>query len=709
MGNFISQEPNGVLVNNNSDLTSWAGALVSLNAERYKNNHDSRHMSRFEGVVYGVDETSHSYVIDEQTIRDGKSSTSLHTGQRRIYVWFEEAPFPRPPHYVVNFPKSNTGGTQQHGGTIHLVKGLPQFIVPNTVPMPKCGDRVYCNYGNKTGDSPFLSWSDPYYIGPAGANRPSENRALVSISAAAAYSSHAAGQANISSPLDDIYLYNNAPPGYPQNQNSLKGLLEASGLVHMQREIYVDKQIDYPKIKKYNIVPGAPLEYIRYLTEEELAKTKYVQHRKKNKAFFLPENVAVKQRKATKLFIIRESGTSYIRTYKNIYSNPTMHYNIAMNSVFDGSHENLENVSVINKDRHCTIRVNVPYGLVINKKDDFSANSVGCMVSSPFDGREFFGREATWNNAETTSQIDKSEKFKTFKAKLNTWIATKKLPDGSDPIIMGPYGTPGLRTGPWAEQKWPSSILDLSNSHFWTGRLTWTSTGHYFLPTLNQVDALYELLTSILESPPKSSFSWGFEKTTRHTHLLTWNFPSVGGGSPLLSRTHYINTDKYYTESEPAFSWGQVGPLLYEKNNKPRSLWERGLKQKGPGAIKGIVSYSRWGVDSSPFIEHYILGRQLGLGHMESWYVTLAVAAETFPKIQKGKGLGPTIVPSFGDIALNKYLEIGQKMWFAVLRYLAKPEEPFVPVIPEPPEKSEDSPDLAYHIGPPCEYSKGEN
>ena len=87
MGNFISQEPNGVLVNNNSDLTSWAGALVSLNAERYKNNHDSRHMSRFEGVVYGVDETSHSYVIDEQTIRDGKSSTSLHTGQRRIYVW----------------------------------------------------------------------------------------------------------------------------------------------------------------------------------------------------------------------------------------------------------------------------------------------------------------------------------------------------------------------------------------------------------------------------------------------------------------------------------------------------------------------------------------------------------------------------------------------------------------------------------------------
>ena len=55
---------------------------------------------------------------------------------------------------------------------------------------------------------------------------------------------------------------------------------------------------------------------------------------------------------------------------------------------------------------------------------------------------------------------------------------------------------------------------------------------------------------------------------------------------------------------------------------------------------------------------------------MEAWYVSLAASAETMPKIHKGKGLGPAKIPAFGDISLNKYLEIGQRMWFKALKHL---------------------------------------
>ena len=135
-------------------------------------------------------------------------------------------------------------------------------------------------------------------------------------------------------------------------------------------------------------------------------------------------------------------------------------------------------------------------------------------------------------------------------------------------------------------------------------------------------------------------------------------------------------------------------------------MWEAGLNKNGPQAVYGVVSYSRWGTDSSPFIEHYILARQLGLGHMESWYVTLAMAAETYPKIQNGKGLGPTLIPALGDIVLNKYLEKGQKMWFKVLDYLRKPLPPekATPEIAPKEEPVVSSEELAYKIGPPCEY-----
>jgi hypothetical protein len=227
------------------------------------------------------------------------------------------------------------------------------------------------------------------------------------------------------------------------------------------------------------------------------------------------------------------------------------------------------------------------------------------------------------------------------------------------------------------------------------------------LPTLDQVDALYELITSILENPPKSAYSWAHTKPTRHRNSLAWNFPAVGGGSPLFSMSHFINTQGYFLESAPAFPWGQVGPLMFEKNNKPRHLWENGLKQRGEKAIFGIVSYSRWGTDSAPFIEYYILSRKLGLGHMEAWYVSLAIAAETMPKIHKGKGLGPTKIPAFGDISLNKYLEIGQKMWFKALKYLRE-EEAIVPTEDQFAESGGanegDEPQSEFNVVSRCEF-----
>ena len=700
MDDFTTLLPNGRLINRESGESLYE-KVARWTTEEHKTKHDFRAMGPYKAVVYGIDNTqTHEYLTDDDGIR-----TRLHdgfiAGKFKIYAYIEGLMFtPKPDGFMINFPSGEKGGIEDTP-LLDQVLQLPRFYAEEDVSPPSLGEYVYVDWRIKPSNN-TADWKEPIYVGPLG-----KREAIMADienpvhSAQQVFTEAAQGQVQKDSPITDIYLYNSVLPGWHQIFNT--ALLDASSLTHLLKEIYVDKQIDYSKVKKYDILPGS--RFIEDISPLDLAKSQYIQHRPKNKGFFLPDNVAIKQRKATKLFIIRETGKNYIETYKDIYSTPTMHYNITMNSVLDGSHQDLAQKSVINKDRLCTIRVNVPYGLVISEKDEFSANSVGCMISSPFDGKHFFGTEALWDESKTVKQINESDKFKNFKSKLNTWVTEKKLPDGSDPFILGPYGLPGLRTGKMADQN--SSILSLSNSHYWTGRLTWTSTGHYFLPTLDQVDALYELLTSLLESPPRSNFSWGYKKPIRHRSLLTWNFPASGGGPSLLSMSHFINTQKYYTETEPAFPWGQVGPLLYEKRNKPIHLWENGLKQKGPKAIYGIVSYSRWGPDSGPFIEYYILSRQLGLGHMESWYVSLAVAAETYPKIQQGKGLGPTIIPAFGDIALNKYLEIGQKMWFKALEYL-KDKKALVPAPDEQPKDDKPKPKPPspdeYNIGPRCEY-----
>jgi len=606
----------------------------------------------------------------------------------RLHAYIEDldkliTPLPRPRKFMMIFPSGQTGGLIQDS-ELDKILALPRFVSTKECEnRPRLGERIWVDWLVKPSND-TMEWRDPIYLGPVDCGSPiiysmPPNR---NYAAQAAFDDAANGQVQRQSPIGDKFVFNNAPPGYPNIP--MLGLLNVSGLAHLTKTIYVDKELDYSKIKKYDIIPGSTI--IKEPTEKTF-DTSFVQHHKGNKIFYLPDDIEIKQRKATKLFIIRESGKSYIETYKNIRSNPTMHYNIAMNSVLDGKHKNIQYLfqpnlkdhSVTSKSRLCTIRVNVPYGLVINEKNLFSANSVGCMISSPYDGRYFFGSTATWNPKNSIKKINNSKEFENFKSKLNTWVTDKILPDGSDPFILGPWGLPGLRTGKYADQN--AKVSDLSNSHFWSGRLTWSSTGHYFLPTLDQVSALYELITSLLESPPSSNYSWGYAKPTRHKNLLSWSFPAVAGGSSLFSMSHFINTQGYFLESKPAFPWGQVGPMFYKKKDKPQHLWEHGLKQRGEKAIHGIVSYSRWGTDSGPFIEYYILSRKLGLGHMEAWYVSLAMSAETMPKIQKGKGLGPTKVPAFGDVSLNKYLEIGQKMWFKALWYLRK-EEAIIPKVP---------------------------
>ena len=91
---------------------------------------------------------------------------------------------------------------------------------------------------------------------------------------------------------------------------------------------------------------------------------------------------------------------------------------------------------------------------------------------------------------------------------------------------------------------------------------------------------------------------------------------------------------------------------------------------------------------------------------MESWYVSLAAAAETIPKFHKGKGLGPTKIPAFGDIELNKYLEIGQKMWLRALRYQKStlPEAQETGNNPTPPVETDPDKGEFNVIDPRCEY-----
>jgi hypothetical protein len=671
--------------------------IIGLLRKSKENTFNLASAPRYPACVHGIIRPNiWNYPTDSVSQTEAASGTPLGA---RIKIHARPLgkrwPWPKVNGFEYIYADGQKGGIKQTS-ILDRVLQLPRFYGDENADKCTLGEVVWVNWGNKPSNN-IGEWTDPIYLGPIGIKNKVMCPDLTGLhrkeNLQAKFNQANPGQAQISSPVDDKYAYNNPPPGYPNIPT--KGFLEVSGLVHLIKEIYVDKELDYPNIQNYEVIPGSKI--IKEATDE-MKQINFIQHRPQNKAFFLPDDLAIKQRKKTKLFIIRETGKSCIETHKEIYHNPTMHYNIAMNSVLDGDHAGLEKKSITSKDRLCTIRVNVPFGIVIDEKDIFSANSVGCMISSPFDGKRFFGLSPSLKS------VNKSD-LTNIKSSLNQWITEKKLPDGSDPFILGPWGLPGLRTGLQADHNSP--VSSLTDSHFWSGRLTWSPTGHYFLPTLDQAAALYDLITSVVETPPKSAYSWGFTQSMRYLHVLAWNFPAVGGGHPLYPISHFIDTQGYYTEETPAFPWGQVGPLLTEKKNKPVDLWENGLKHKGESAIFGVVSYSRWGMDSGPFLEYYILGRKLGLGHMESWYVSLAVSAETIPRLHKGKGLGPTIIPAFGDIALNKYLEIGQWMWFRALRHLKPPEAalpeepPEPPGIPPPPTPDKDE---WYIVDPRCEF-----
>jgi len=619
------------------------------------------------GVVFGLDSTSMwDYpTSDESRMRRIHSAGMIP--KVKVYAYIEGLQLtPKPTRYLINNLSGDIAGEENDPSVMNTIVTLPRFVAKEEcMHVPHLGELVYVDWLTKSDPDDTDTWRDPVYLGPVHKTRPIIVPLPVETSPkeAVAENNRATGLLQMSSPFESKYLFFSAEEVTTES-------LEISGLVHLIKEIYIDKELDYPNVKNYDILPGSSITKHAQTMGDELSNFKYIQHRPGNRLFFLPPNLEIKQRKETKLFIIRESGRSHIETYKKIYTSPTMHYTISMNSNLDGLHAGLEKYQNSNKKRFCTIRVNVPYGLTINEKNTFSNNSVGCMVSTPFDGSHFFGSEARWAPHRPIKEINESQEFSNFKNKLHKWTTEKKLPDNSFSFILGPFGTPGLRTGPNANQN--TRVLDISNNNYWTGRITWSPTGHYFLPTLDQAAALYDLVSSIILTPPRSTYSWGYQKATWHKHLLGWNFPAVAGGADIYPTSHFIKKAGNKYNTEPGFPWGKIGPLPIEKYNKPETFWENGLKSKGPSAISGVASYSRWGTDSSPFLEHYLLTRQLGFGHLESWYITLAAAAETTPKLHKGKGHGPTKIPVFGDVSLNKYLEKGQKMWFKATSYMGQ-------------------------------------
>jgi len=551
----------------------------------------------------------------------------------------------------------------------------PAFIsTDESTIIPQPLELIRVTWRHKPGDNPYY-WTDPIYLGPY-QNGPRRiifsNRIIGGDSSQAAGSPQSAfEEAGLAQGMihgADPTLHYDPTPGYPNIVFKRKGSLidpitiyELSKASNKPREIYVDKESDYSKIKKYDIIPYSN----KPVTEEHNLR----QYRKKKLAFYLPDKVEINRRKETKMLIIKESGASSVYFYKNIFKNPTMHYTISMNSRVDGNPSGLIVLKKGHIDKACTIRVNVPYGLVIDEKDVFSSKSIGCSVSSPVDGDIFLNDSAKWDSSLSMHEVIESNEFKEFKQNYNQWMLNKRLPDGTKPYILGPFGTPGLRTGPGVNQK--ASVSELKDSSYWSGRLVWSKWGHYFLPDPTQAEALYELINSIITSPPNSGYSWGFRVPKRHKNTLSLAFPAVGGGTPLYPTSHFIKKRNKRYETTSAFSWGKVGKLFNKRGERPYLWWKENLnlKYKGSNDVSGIVSISRWEDNQSAFLEYYILCRSLGLEHLEAWYVTIAAASQTFAKQYGGTAFGPTWIPRKNDVQLNKYLAKGQKMWFTAMAH----------------------------------------
>jgi len=524
---------------------------------------------------------------------------------------------------------------------------------------PQCGELVRVRYAYQ-GDSPIEDWRGGIYVGRWDDNHPrvpihSHSPRISATNAFAAVSEEDGliPMSTSDSIHDEPKLTGDASHWRkPIMKNLIKGIPPHK--IESKHEIYVDQKSDYPNIRKTKMLPGTDIT-------KNVASNEVI-YRKDNIGYFLPEDKQIRQRKATKMFIIRETRDSQHKAYTALGKDPIMHYNI-VNQILPNQ---------VASTSRCVININVPYGLIIgDTTDPLSNNAVGCIISSPLDGDAFLDRSSRWDNrVASISEVESSVTFINFKAKYNNWIESKTLPDNSEAFILGPYGTPGLRTGPNASQK--LKVSDISNKAFWEGKLVWTKWGHYFLPSMKQAAALYDLVSSIVDGPPTSMFSWGF-KQPNTKHMLEFNFPAIGGGDALYPSSNFIINSPTGKKTKPGFPWGHVGSLPQQGALKPYKWWVKKILSdsiRERNEASGIVAQARWKSSEGVFLEYYLLARSLGLAHKDAWYVTLASASQTYSSEFGGIGFGPSSIPT--DAELNKLLQQGQRMWFVATNYMRK-------------------------------------
>lgn len=610
-------------------------------------------------VCLAVDEDTNASIMSDHYRTVSQQSSATPSKVIKVRAWVDGLDyFPLP-------------ASLDESGNDPLIELRTEFIsTSKDIPIPSPLELIKVKWNKMSGDNPD-NWSEPVYLGPYSTDGKRiifPYQKILDLSgqqgeAAAAFDVPQQGLIQGNDPT----IHSDPNPGYPNiilpNYNLLKSLTWIYDMSkHLDsNEIYVDKKKDYSKVTKYNIIP--------YSSNVKLEENSRTQHRKKKVAFYLPDNVDIVRRRETRLFIVSETKDSVHKPFKDIYENPTMHYTISMNSNLYGNTHQLEGVDKSAFWKNCTIRNNVPYGLVINKENVFSSKSVGCSISSPVDGDIFLDHDSRWDRNLQIHDATGTSEYKKFKLQFHDWISGKTLPDGTKPYILGPFGTPGLRTGLNADQL--SSVSDLDDHTYFSGRLEWAQWGHYFLPDHRQAEALYELMTSIMERPPTSGYSWGFKTVKRHKHSLSLKFPAINAPAAMAPTSRFMKKTKQGYISEPAFPWGMVGRTINKYNSSPYLWWRENLEQNYKGAVNiaGIVSLSRWEKNQSAFLEHYLLYRALGLGHMEAWYITIAAAANTFSKQYGGLGEGPSPILKANSTRTNDYLKRGQKMWFDAIKY----------------------------------------
>jgi len=510
---------------------------------------------------------------------------------------------------------------------------------PDAPRPPQMGEKIRVTWRKKTG-MPLFDWDYPIYLGPvndadpdiqspakerniaqAAHHKTKSTDGLPSQTLAPGYNSM------LGSPGQEKKNFNEEPPPVTANKEnywgnehvySPKKSAPTPEKNYDKKEIHVEKKLDYRDLENITMIPYSDL---------------------------LPEEENIHQRANTKMIIINETGDYHSAIYKKTTKKPLMHYGIAMNS----------NDATENPPKECTIRVNIPYGLAIGTPDVFSENCIGCMISSPFDGsgRNFLNL-TNYFQGPITSKI-----ISTIQEGISQWVNDKTIPGGFEAFIMGPFGTPGLRTGP-----------DKNSNSFHQGKLVWTRTGHYVLPNMFQAYALYELINSLVNDPPLSNYSWGFAKPRKNNHQLSWSFPAVGGGGPIFPYSNFISKKPlHFLETELGFPWARVGEGKYRKRTKFRQYWKNQLAPNKN--ISGIISNSRWDrFTGGAFLEYYLLSRSLNAGHREAWYIALGAASETYPKQYGGVGFGPSPLPMAAD--KNRLVQKGQQMWAQATSYIRK-------------------------------------